>query len=43
MKHFKSLLLLPVLYFTPVNADYTDDANTAIMTMQDKWYNTGLW
>ncbi|KAH7075481.1 glycosyl hydrolase [Paraphoma chrysanthemicola] len=38
-------LLLPLFYLAPANADYADDANAAIMTLQDKWYdaNTGLW
>ena len=44
MKDLQSFLL-PLLYLTPVYADYADDANTAIKTLQNKWYdaNTGLW
>jgi len=44
MKYIQSLLI-PLLYMTPVYADYADDANTAIKTLNDKWYdaNTGLW
>lgn len=44
MKLFRSLVL-PLLCSRPVLADYGDDANTAIKTLQDKWYdtNTGLW
>lgn len=36
---------LAILFLTPVHADFADDANTAIRTLQDKWYdtNTGLW
>lgn len=39
------LPVLAVLSFTPVHADFADDANTAIRTLQDKWYDTktGLW
>lgn len=38
-------LLFPLLYLGPARADYADDANSAIKTLQDKWYNTntGLW
>jgi hypothetical protein len=44
MKHLHSLLF-SLLCLTPVYADYADDANSAIKTLQDKWYdtNTGLW
>ncbi|KAF2131183.1 glycoside hydrolase family 76 protein [Dothidotthia symphoricarpi CBS 119687] len=44
MVHFRSLLL-PLLYLSPALADFADNANTAIKTLQDTWYNvdTGLW
>jgi hypothetical protein len=44
MRHFASLLL-PLLCLTPVQADYATDAEAAIKTLNDKWYNvdTGLW
>ncbi|KAF2829719.1 glycosyl hydrolase [Ophiobolus disseminans] len=44
MKYLRSLLI-PLLCLTPVDADYADDASSAIKTLQDKWYdtNTGLW
>jgi hypothetical protein len=44
MRHFGSLLV-PFLCLTQVQADYGDDANAAINTLQNKWYdvNTGLW
>jgi hypothetical protein len=37
--------LLSLSCLTVVHADYADDANAAINTLQTKWYdaNTGLW
>lgn len=37
--------ILTLLYTSPVLGDYADNANTAINTLQNKWYNadTGLW
>ncbi|KAH8708620.1 glycoside hydrolase [Phaeosphaeriaceae sp. PMI808] len=44
MKYLHSFLLSG-LCLTPVFADYADNANNAIKTLQNKWYdtNTGLW
>lgn len=38
-------VLIPLLRATHIYADYADDANAAINTLQSKWYdaNTGLW
>ncbi|KAI4646428.1 uncharacterized protein J4E79_010490 [Alternaria viburni] len=42
---YLTALLIPLLYCTPVYADFADDAFSAIKTLQEKWYNsdTGLW
>lgn len=42
---FHASLIFPLLYVSPAVANYADDANNAIKTLQDKWYdsNTGLW
>ncbi|KAF2462980.1 Six-hairpin glycosidase [Lindgomyces ingoldianus] len=45
MKYYKSLFLLPLLQVSPVIADYNANAEAAIKTLNNKWYdtNTGLW
>ncbi|KAF2005207.1 glycoside hydrolase family 76 protein [Amniculicola lignicola CBS 123094] len=47
MKYFQRTLplLLPFLHISPAVADYESNAEQAIKTLQDRWYdtNTGLW
>jgi hypothetical protein len=45
MKMIIPTVLIPLLRATHIYADYANDANAAINTLQSKWYdaNTGLW
>ncbi|KAF2257138.1 glycoside hydrolase family 76 protein [Trematosphaeria pertusa] len=42
---YSSALFFSLLYVSPAVADFADNANAAIKTLQDKWYSadTGLW